>query len=36
MKRKKWTAAELNKMTRAELKALLDKAEENWRKKVRK
>jgi hypothetical protein len=36
MKRKKWTAAELNKMTRTELKVLLDKAEEKWRKKVKK
>jgi len=36
MKRKKWTAAELNKMTVRELKALLAKAEEKWRKKVKK
>jgi hypothetical protein len=35
MKRKKWTAAELNKMTVRELKALLAKAEER-RKKVKK
>jgi len=34
--KKRWTAVELNKMTRAELKALLDKAEEKWKKKVRK
>ena len=34
--KKRRTAADLNKMTVRELKALLDKAEEKWRKKVRK